>query len=107
MQDSMTSILNNENAKENSEPIGDDEAESEGPPPRDNVMNAASKLPTNGGQLSRVIPENPRVNTVENMHIPSDQSPIYTDKSANTRSKRLTNSLERGNTEKALLNFNN
>jgi hypothetical protein len=52
----MTSILNHENGvvKEQADPIplGD-----RGMAPRDNVMQAVVKLPTNGGQLSRVIPE--------------------------------------------------
>jgi len=106
----MTSILNNENAKENNEPIEINEGHSEVHVERDNIMNGVSRLPSNGGQLSRVIPDNvqaPVIQTIGNVNIPSDNSPQYNDKSPMDRNKRLTSSLERGNTEKALLNFNN
>lgn len=68
-------------------------------------MQAVMKLPSNGGQLSRVIPEvlPQQASINEEVH-----TPIYNDRTPKARAKKLTtNSLEWGNTEKALLNFNN
>lgn len=97
MADSMTSMLKEDAGvhKNNDEDVPNLE---NGMQERDNVMQAVVKLPSNGGQISRVIPEQ------NDNQDASENSPTFQEKQIQERKQNRT--LQRGNTDKALLNFN-